>query len=114
MTTETFTESPEVASNGMPVPGGTEEALGWVVRAHTVEGETLIGVVRATTYTKIGVQWEGCCPRECCLDKITFAQVDEWIGLEKCPCGSGQDLVLCLCEEPEHENPSAPEDDDEE
>lgn len=99
MTTETFTESERPV---MPVPRDVEEAIGWVIRVDYDNGTSLTGVVRGKSFTRLEVQFEGECPRACCLEDVKFEHAN-FIGLVECECGSGQPAVLCLCEDTDDE-----------
>lgn len=99
MTAETFTESVQPV---IPMPDDIEEAIGWVVEADAIAGGTIRGTVRATTFSRLEIQWDGECGRKCCLESVKFEDVD-FIEPEPCDCGSGQAAVLCLCREDESE-----------
>lgn len=110
MTTETFTESTEPVPAGPPVPSCREESIGWRIEVlfedSTDKDKTYprYGVVKDTDFNnKILVQFDGECPRKCCLYSLAFNMVNQWLGWVPCGCGSGVPEMLCLCEELEVE-----------
>jgi hypothetical protein len=111
MTTETFTESaaPDVQRDpltGMPFPEGPETAIGWRVQMEVL-GDVYEGTVKGSTFSRVGIVWDGDCPRKCCWDEVPFKDV-EFTGLEVCDyCESGKPKVLCLCEDIEDETEEA-------